>query len=247
MLPPLDRRLQVFFEAGRSRYAIDAVAVTEVAHPRLPDDGLVGHLGLRDLSVLLGGGEEQRPGAAIVFDTSPTVAVRVREVAGVFDTSSDLFFALPGRMVSLLSPAVRAALLHEGALVFELDPEGAVRGLPRQLKKPRQATLSPTSPCLVFETGSLRLAVPLPQVRQIVPVGPAFNPAPGEGAFRGAVAHLQQLCPVFRVSDADHEPLIVLVEACGELLGLTASRADGVKQPDSLAEVPVLDLEQMFS
>jgi chemotaxis signal transduction protein len=247
VLPLIDRKLYVFFEAGRTRYALEATAVTEVAHPNPGDDSLHGHHALRDLSQLLGGSDEVRPGAAVILDTSPTVAVRVREVGGVFDTSSDLFLSLPGRMIPLVAPAIRGALLHEGELVFELDREGAARGLPRQLKKPVLATLAPTTPCLVFDTGPLRLAVPLPRVLQVVPVGPAFNRAPGEGAFCGAVAHLQQLCPVFRVSDATGEPFIVLVEARGELMGLTAARADGVKQADSLGEVPVLDLEQMFS
>jgi hypothetical protein len=247
-VPNTDRQLCVFFDAGQTRYAVEAVAVLEVAQLEDADEALRGHLPLKDLSALLGGAAELRPGKAVVLDTSPTNAVRVRAVEGVFDVTADQHLPLPGRMIPLVTPAIRGALLHEGKLVFVLDPDGVARGLPRQVKRPQVMTLPATMPSLVFDSGSERYAVPLTRVLQIVPAAHSFNQAPGQGAFLGAVSHLQHLCPVFCVSDAHvPEPLIVLVEANGEVLGLSAGRADGVKPAAALGNAIILDLEHMFS
>lgn len=247
-MPLSERQLWLFFEAGRTRYAVEAVSVIEVAHAEVDDETFRGHSALRDLSVLLGGTPEVRPGKVVVLDATPTSAVRVRSVDGVFDVSGDLHLTLPGRMIPLVTPAIRGALLHDGHLVFTIDPEGVLRGLPKQVKRPEKMVLEPTMPCLVFESAGLTLAVPLSRVLQVIPSGPTFNVAPGEGAFLGAVSHLQQLCPVFCVSDSHVvEALIVLVEANGEVLGLSCARADGVKQAGLLGNVTILDLESMFS
>jgi hypothetical protein len=246
--PAYERRLFVFFEAGRTRYAIEAVGVLEVARPPPEADTLHGHLSLKDLSTLLGGEPEARPATALVLDTSPTLAVRVRAVEGVFDTVEDGALPLPRRMIPLVAPALRGGLMHEGKLCFEVDTDGVARGLPRATRRPERTTRPAQEACLVFESGTERLAVPLSRVRQVVPAGDAFNPAPGTGAFLGAVAYANSLCPVFSVSDASApEPLVVLAEAGGEVIGLSARRADGVQQPAGLAEIPVLDLERMFS
>jgi len=243
-----DRRLYVFFEAGRTRYAIEAVGVVEVARPPAGAGTIHGNLVLRDLSELLGGAEESGSTAALVLDTSPTLAVRVKYVEGVFDASGDRALPLPRRMIPLVAPALRGGLVHEGRLFFELDTDGVVRGLPRSTRRPERSTRPATGACLVFDSGSERLAVPLSWVRQVVPTGPAFNAAPGTGAFLGALVHRQSLCPVFAVSDTTApEALVVLAEAGGELIGLSARRTDGVQQPAALAAVPVLDLERMFS
>lgn len=246
--PANDRRLYVFFEAGKTRYAIEAVGVLEVARPPADADALHGNLALKDLSRLLGGDAEARPATALVLDTSPTLAVRVRTVEGVFDAAADRLLPLPRRMIPLAAPALRGGLLREGRLSFEVDTDGVARGLPRSTRRPERTTRAPTEACLVFESGTERLAVLLSRVRQVVPAAAAFNPAPGTGAFLGAVAHAGSLCPVFSVSDTTApEPLIVLAEAGGEVIGLSAQRADGVQQPGALGEVPVLDLERMFS
>lgn len=252
-----ERRLFVFFEAGASRYAVEAVGVMEVARPDPGGETLHEHLGLRDLSQLLGGLDEQRPGTALVLDTSPTLAVRVKSVEGVFDAAQALTVPLARRMIPLVAPAIRGGLVHEGRLYFVLDTDGVARGLPRQLRRRERITRPPTEPCLVFDAGPERLAVPLSRVSQVVPAGPTFNRSPGQGACVGAIAHDALLAPVFdvsepRMSDASAPappsfPLIVLVEAGGELLGLGATRADGVRQPSSLGEAVVLDVERMFS
>lgn len=245
--PQAPRRLHLFFEAGRTRYAIEAVAVAEVARPGRGVETLRGHLPLQDLSELLGGEREVDSAAAVVIDASQTVAVRVRDVGGVFDTSGDAVLPLSGRLIPLVSPAIRGAFLHEDALVFELDADGVGRGLPRQLKRPELAQKDASGPCLVFESGGQRLAVSLERVRHVVQKGRSFNAAPGAGAFCGVVAHLQHLCPVFRLSDGGPEPLIVLVEVRGELMGVCAAQAEGVKVGEALTGAMVLDVEQMFS
>ncbi len=242
------RRLCIFFASGTTHYAVEAVSVLEVARPGSDDELTQRHLWLRDLTLLLGGEPEVRPGAALILDTSPTMAIRVREVEGVFDTSKDPELPLSNRLISLLAPAVSRALVHEDAVVFELDAQASTRGLPRQTRRPELATIEPTTQCLVFQSGTARLAIPLPRVLQVIALGPRFNHAPGSGSFRGVLGRERQLCPVFCISDAlELEPFIVLFELGGEILGLTAARAEGVKPPDSLGEVRVLDLERMFS
>jgi hypothetical protein len=79
-----ERRLCVFFEAGATRYAIEATSVVEVARATQDEETLRGHLAIRDLSVLLGGDPEERPGTIVLLDTSPSVAARARRVEGVF-------------------------------------------------------------------------------------------------------------------------------------------------------------------
>jgi hypothetical protein len=241
-----ERRLSVFFEAGKTRFAVEAVSVSEVARPDAGEETLRGHLILRDLSALLGGAGEQRPGTAIVLDTSPTTAIRVREVEGVFDTSTDPHFSLPGRMIPLLGPAVRGAWVHEGRLVFELEPESAVRGLGGKGWSLAVCTLPVvTTPCLVCDAGARSFALPLPRVLQVVPKGPHFNPAPGEGAFQGAIVHQQVVCPIFSLT-GESEPFIVLVEAKGEVMGISVTRADGVRPANAIGAIPVLDLDRTF-
>jgi hypothetical protein len=243
-----DRRLCVFFTAGRTRYVIDALAVLEVARSVPGEPWQKGHLALKDLSSLLGGEAETQAGNALVLDTSPTSAVRVAGVSGVFDTRDDQHLALSSRLIPLLAPAVGRAVIHEGELHFELDPQAAVRGLPRPTRKPEVVVRAPGGPCLCFESGGVLLAVPLPGVLQVLALGPLFNPSPGDGAFRGVLAHLGRLCAVFNLTAAaGTEPLVVLVESGDQLLALGAARALGVRQPDALGEASVLDLERMFS
>jgi hypothetical protein len=243
-----ERRLFLFFEAGHTRYALEAVGVVEVARPPAGAETLHGRLALRDLSVLLGAEAEPAGTAALVLDTSPTVAVRVRAVEGVFDASGDHRLALSRRLVPLLAPALRGGLVHEGRLYFEVDTDGVARGLPRATRRLERSTRAATEPALVFESGGEVLAVPLLRVRQVVPAGATFNPAPGSGALLGAVAYGEALCPVYGVSDVTApEALVVVTEVGGECVGLSARRADGVRQAAGLTGVPVLDLERMFS
>jgi CheW-like domain len=244
-----DRRLCVFFTAGRTRYLVDALAVLEVARPAPGEPWQKGPLTLKDLSSLLGGEPEAHPANALVLDTSPTAAVRVGEVSGVFDTRDDEQLALPSRLIPLLAPAVQRAVVHEGRLCFELDAQAAVRGLPRPTRKPEPVLREPGGPCLCFESGGARFAVPLPGVLQVVAWDERFNASPGGGAFRGVLAHQGRLCAVFSVAGAapQGEPLVVLVESGGQLLGLGASRAEGVRAPGQLGDAAVLDLERMFS
>ena len=82
------RRLCVFFEALGTRYAIEAVRVLEVAWPRPGEETLHGNLSLRDLPAVLGGAVGEPLNTALVLDSSPTLAVRVGTVEGVFDSSS---------------------------------------------------------------------------------------------------------------------------------------------------------------
>ncbi len=243
-----DPRLCVFFSAGATRYALDAVRVLEVA--RVNEEGslqLSAHIPVKDLSTLLGGEGEARVGAGVVIDVSPTIALQVRQVDGVFDCTSLQRWPVQGRLVPLLAPAIAGAFEYEGRLVFELDAEGASRGLPRQLK-PIERHQRTDSTALVFTVQGERLAMPLHHVVQVIEANTAFNRAPNAGTFLGAAIHRGQLCPVFTVGPLGLvQPFIVLFEVGGDLLGLSASQVEGVKSGSSLLGASVLDVGRMFS
>ena len=243
-----ERRLCVFFAAGATRYALDAVRVLEVA--RAAEDGtlqLSRHLPVRDLSLLLGGEEEPHVAAGVVMDVSPTLALRVKQVDGVFDCTGLPRWPVQGRLVRLLAPAIGAALEYEGRLVFELDADGAARGLPRQLK-PLERHLRTDPSALVFFVQGERLAIPLHHVVQVIEANACFNRAPNAGSFLGVAVHRAQLCPVFTVGPLGLvQPFVVLFEVNGDLLGLSASQVEGVRSGAALAGASILDVGRMFS
>jgi len=242
------RRLCALLDAAATRYCVEAVSVAEVARVNEGDDTVRGHLPLKDLSALLGGAAEVRPGEAVVLDTSPTLALRVAHVEGVLDVSAHAPLPLSRRMVPLLSPAVRSGVEWDGRLFFEIDPDSVGRGLPKQTRRPEVVALEAPPASLVFETGELTLGVPLQAVRQVVAKGPGFNPAPSAGAFLGALLHERALLPAWSLSGDLAEPFFVIVEVGpGDALALSAKRADGVRPPDRLEEVTVVDLPRTFS
>lgn len=243
-----ERRLCVFFEAGQTRYAVEATSVVEVARTHDADDEtLRGHLAIRDLSVLLGGDPEVRPGTVVLLDSTPTVAARTARVEGVFDASPHLALPLPNRLLHLVSPVVRQGLVSEAGLAFELDAAEIPRGLPRQARKLELVTTTTKAPCLVFESGSLWLALPLADVSQVASRGPMFNPAPGVGSFVGVVMHQQRLVPAFSLTGTSAEALLVVVELESGPVAISASRAHGVRQADALGEAQVIDALATFS
>jgi len=246
--PSDSRRLCALLDAGQSRYCVEAVAVVEVANAPEGEDTLRGHLPLKDLSALLGGLPEVQPGKAVVLDSSPTVALRVARVEGVVDTAGKPTLPLPRRLVPLLSPVVRGGVVLDGRLFFELDAESVGRGLPKQSRRPEVVSREAAAPALVFESGEATLGVPLQAVRQVVARGPGFNPAPSPGAFLGVLVHERQLVPAWSLSGAGLEDLFVLVEVTGgDRLALSARRADGVRPPERLDGVTVVDLPRTFS
>jgi hypothetical protein len=241
-----ERRLCVFFEAGRTRYALEATSVVEVARPQGDDETFRGHLGIRDLSELVGGGPEVRPGTVVVLDTSPTVAARTLRVEGVFDVSGHLALPLSNRLVPLLAPVVKQGLVSDAGLSFELDVAQVVRGLPRPMKRLEVVAGAAKGPCLVFDSGPGRYAVPLPDVSQVASRGVMFNPAPGLGSFVGVLMHQQRLVPAFSLAGDEAEALLVVVELPSGPVAVSASRAHGVKPVDALGDAVILDVVAMF-
>jgi hypothetical protein len=241
-----ERRLCVFFEAGRTRYALEATSVLEVARPQGDDETFRGHLGIRDLSELVGGGPEVRPGTVVVLDTSPTVAARTLRVDGVFDVSGHLALPLSNRLVPLLAPVVKQGLVSEAGLSFELDVAQLVRGLPRPQRRLEVAAGAAKGPCLVFDSGERRFAVALSDVSQVASRGVMFNPAPGVGSFVGVLMHQQRLVPAFSLTGDEAEALLVVVELSGGPVAVSASRAHGVKAPEALGEATVIDVVATF-
>jgi hypothetical protein len=242
------RRLCVFFSAGATRYALDAVRVLEVS--RAHENGeltLSRHLAVRDLSSHLGGERETELRAAVTVDVTPTLALAVKDVEGVFDTANLPRWPVQGRLIPLISPAIGAALEYEGKLVFELDAEGVARGLPRQLKPLIRHTRK-AEQALVFSVQGERLAIPLHHVVHVSEAAAHFNRCPNAGTFLGAVLHRTSLCPVFTVGPLGLvQAFVVLFEVRGDLLGLSASQVEGVRTGGALEGVPVLDVGRMFS
>lgn len=248
-MPCVARRLCLLIEAGPARFAVPATSVIEVAVPDENGLTLRGHHPLVDLSTLLGGAPEQRPGMAVLLDTSPTLALRVRAVRGVEDVGDAPWQHVPRRIAPALEPAVRGAIDVKGQLFLELDVEALANGvkLPAQLKvvDPFGA---PLPQAFVFETGGRKVGLPLASVAQVVPVSPRFCPLVAVTAAAGLILHAQQAWPVFSLpgllgDPIAAEPLVVLTDVGGEGIGFTATAALGVLD----AGVPTLELKRMFS
>jgi chemotaxis signal transduction protein len=249
------QRLSLLVEAGAARYAIDATRVLEVAPPDAGGETLHGHHALKDLSTLLGGPPEARPGTAIVLDTSPTLAARVKRVFEVVDAADKPRHPLPRRLVRRLEPAVGGVLEVQRMLYFELDVEAAAKGLDADPPELLEGAL-PVSPepdrALVFESQGRRLAVPLASVSQVVKAGDTLCAMPHGGPLLGLLLHEGHLWPAFSVPGmaggaALLEPLAVLVEVAGEGVGLLASKAFGVAPRGGLSGAEVIDLPRLFS
>lgn len=241
------RQLAVFFQAGQTRYAVDALRVLEVVRSEHEPLVTKGRWEERHLALLLGG-EDEVARAAVVIDVTPTLALLVASVEGVFDRSGSARWPVQGRMIPLVAPVIAGTFLFEDRLVFELDVEGVTRGLPRQMKTlERHVRQSPSA--LVFSVEGERLGVPLHQVAHVLEPKGLFNRSPNAGTFLGVVMHRHHLCPVYTVGRPGVMlPFVVLFEArAGDLIGLTATAVEGVKSGSALEGLNVLDVERMFS
>ncbi len=243
--------------------------MTEVAEPDPDGRTLRGSLELKDLSVLLGGAAEERPGKAVVLDVSPTLALRVKRIQEVVDVASDPLFGMPPSLREALAGVSRAALLHGGRLFLELIPE-AVPHQPTELgaQPARPVRMLEQAPerALVFESQGVLWGLPLQLVSQIVPRTEAFCALPTPHRdVAGLFPHAQALWPI-RSAPAllgghpHAEALFVLVELAGEPAGLAASRVVGVCERFSPTDHPgeftaggadrpvlFLDYQSMFS
>ncbi|WPB73335.1 chemotaxis protein CheW [Archangium violaceum] len=270
-MPPYEsgRRLCLLMEAGDTRFSVEATSVMEVAAPGPDETSLRGVLEVKDLSVLLGGEPEQTPGMVVVFDVSPTLAVRVRSIVEVTDVASAPYFLLPTGLGDTLAALSRSAVLHKERLYLEINAEalphepGTVRP-PPQLPV-RLAELTPER-SLVFESQGRLFGLPLSWVSQVVMRGPAFSALPGKsGAVAGVMPHGQALWPLYSApallgGASRAEDFLVLAEVEGRSLGLCASRVLGVHPrfepagepgeftaPGVPGPVLFLDLRRMFS
>ncbi len=247
------RRLCLLVDAGASRFAVPATRVLEVA---LPDAGgmtLRGHHPLVDLAVLLGGERDVRPGTAVLLDTSPTLALRVRRVRGVHNVGDCPWLHVPRRLAPTVEPAVRGLIEVAGELFLELDVEALATGVrpPAHLK-----VVDPFGPplaqALVFETGGRLVGLPLASVAQVVARGSKFCPLVALTAAVGVILHQQQAWPVFSLpgllgESIFPEPLVVLTDVGADGIGFTATRALGVIDSVRLPGIASLELQRMFS
>lgn len=218
----------------------------EVARAPAAEDTFRGHLPVKDLSSLLGGDPETRPGTLVVLDSSPTIAARTRQVEGVFDASAHLALPLPSRLVPLLAPAIKQGLVSETGLTFELDGAHVTRGLPRPQRRLELLTAAPHGPALVFETGPLVLALPLVFVSQVTAKTHMFNPAPGTSSFLGVLMHQQRLVPAYSLSSESPEALFLVAELPDGPVALAASKAHGVRHQAALGDAQVIDAIAIF-
>lgn len=266
----IGRRLCLLFEAGACRYAVEATAVMEVAPPDADNTNtLRGSLELKDLTALLGGEDEARPGMSIVLDVSPTLALRVKQVFEVADVARDRLFGVPPALGDALAFVTRGAILHDQKLFLELKPEAIPhQPLRRQAPSPRPVFLVEKAPdrALVFESQGVLWGVPLTMVQQVVSATGAFLPLPvPHGPVAGVFPHDQSLWPIFSApaligGRAAREELFVLAELAGESAGLCATRVHGVFQSFTSTEgqgefsakgldqpILLLDWQRMFS
>lgn len=257
-------------EAGQTRYSVEATSVMEVAAPGPDETSLRGVLEVTDLSVLLGGEPERVPGMVVVFDVSPTLAVRVRSIVEVVDVAPAPHYLLPSGLGDTLAALSRSAVLHKDRLYLELNAEalphepGTVRPPPEH---PVHFLGSRPERSLVFESQGRLFGLPLSLISQVVTQGPAFSALPGKGgAVAGVMPHGQALWPLYSApallggAAAQVEPFLVLTEVEGRSLGLCASRVLGVhprfeptgepgefSAPGVPAPVLFLDVRRMFS
>jgi hypothetical protein len=261
--------LCVLFEAGPSRFAIEATSVVEVA-PADPNGKTIrGTLELKDLSVMFGGPAEERPGVGLILDVSPTFAARIRKVVEVADVSRMPFFHLPPALGELMAVVVRGALLFGERLYLELIAEALPqRAGAKMAAPPRPVYVADQAPerALIFESQGRFFGVALPLVSQIIPTGSGLCalPAPG-GPVAGLHAHAQALWPIYSApaligAKAAPEELLVLTELAGQNVALAAQRVLGVhgnfqpatvrgefQAPGLPAPALFLDLQHMFS
>ncbi len=271
-MPPYEsgRRLCLLVEAGETRFAVEATSIMEVAAPGPDETSLRGVLEVKDLSVLLGGEPERVPGMIVVFDVSPTLAVRVRSIVEAADVAADPHFLLPTGLGSTLAAISHSAVLHKDRLYLELLAE-ALPHEPGTALPPPQLPVhlleAPPERSLVFESRGRLFGLPLPLVSQVVMQGASFSVLPGKGgAVAGVLPHGQALWPIYSApallgAPAMVETFLVLVEVAGRSLGLCASRVLGVHPhfapaggepgefhaPGLQAPVLFLDLPRMFS
>lgn len=255
-------------EAGPSRFALEATAVTEVAHAGADGRTVRGLMELQDLSALLGGEAEERPGMAVVLDVSPTLALRVARVVEVADVARDPFFLLPPGLGGALTLLARGALLHQGQLYLELTPEALQQRPGPACAPPREVLLLETPPerALVLESQGRLYGVPLGLVSQVVMGAAGFLPLPvARGPVAGLLPHGQVLWPICSVAGLLgavplREDYFVLTELAGLSVGLCAQRVLGVHgrlaatdvrgeftAPGMPGPALFLDLQRMFS
>lgn len=227
-------------EAGRSRFALEATSIAEVAAPGEDGETLRGVHPLRDLARLLGGEAEERPGGAVVIDVSPTLALRVKRVVEVADVARAEFFQLPPGLGEGLPVTSRGALIHQDKLFIELSPEsiphetGLIAAAP-----PRPIYFAETPPdrALIFEAEGRRYGIPLGLVSQVIPLGEAFCPLPAQqGPIAGLLPHAHALyvvcTPAGLLGGAPVPmPLVVLTELAGQNVAIGADSVHGVHGP----------------
>jgi hypothetical protein len=233
------RRLALLFEAGPAHYALEASRVLEVTPPDVDQERATvrGVFPLEDLSVLMGGAPERRPGLAVLLDTSPTMAVRVREGAEVADVAGAPHFQLTRDLAARIGTLVRGALQHQGRLYLDLRAEalGQTCMLPAPPERIVTWLEAPQGPALLFESGGMLFAVPLQHVLQISPVLAAFCPFPVPGGvIAGLLAHAGTLWPVYALPAFLGQPpaveaQVVLLELAGIQVAVCASRVLGIE------------------
>jgi chemotaxis signal transduction protein len=185
----------------------------------------------------MGGAPERRPGLAVLLDTSPTMAVRVREGAEVADVAGAPHFQLTRDLAQRIGTLVRGAVQHQGRLYLELRAEalGQTCMLPPPPLRIVPWLGAPQDPALLFESGGTLFGVPLQHVLQISPVLAAFCPFPVPGGvIAGLLAHAGALWPVYALPAFLGEPptvesQVVLLELAGIQVALCASRVLGIE------------------
>jgi chemotaxis signal transduction protein len=263
------RRLCLLLDAGGTPCLVDALSVRQVDLPDADGESVHGFLDLRDVSELLGGMPEERPGLAVVLDLPVGFALRVRSVRGVVDVGGAELQRLPRGVSTDVARAARGAWVLGDALLLELDVP-SLEGLfaesaaaPGPLRLDPVASQDPPGRGLVFRAGGANWCIPLVQVVQVVPGTRRFAPLPGSCA--GLLEHAGALWPVFALGPRPSAPLVqgnsvILVEDQGSPLGVVADEVIGIhdrfepgekpgawRLASSATEILRLDLGRLFA
>jgi chemotaxis signal transduction protein len=248
---------------------VDALSVRQVDHPDADGESVHGFLELRDVSALLGGAPEERPGFAVVLDLPVGFALRVRSVRGVVDVGGAELQRLPRGVSDAVARAARGAWVLGDQLVLELDVP-SLEGLPPQRERGLELAspgavdvVAPPGRALVFRAGGATWCIPLAQVVQVVSGVRRFAPIPGRCA--GLLEHAGAVWPVLTLEPRPPAPLpdgssVVLVEDQGSPLGVVADEVLGIhdrfepaERPgawrlgSSAAEIQPLELARLFA
>lgn len=246
--PIATKHLWLIFDAGPSTYCVDATSLVEVATPDKSGETLRGHLAIHDLSSVLGGAAESRPGTVVVLDTTPTLALRVRRVHEVSAQDTGAIFDLPQPLMKVWEPLGARVLATRHALAWEFDADALASGhRVRSSGRAARFCAGHEGPTLQFGIAEKTFSVPLAQVVQIVPWPTMSVALPVADALWGACFALGRVWPVVAVAPLAAPAAYAVLVDTGSAYGAFAANTLGGVGKQAQPDGQVLDIQSVFS